>query len=70
MNNSLEYFVEPYTIRKISFFGWYDVVFEDETIIFGVRGKREAERVAAALNGAYNLGRSFEIIRQEVRKVA
>lgn len=69
MANSLEFFAEPYTIRKISFFGWYDVVFEDDTVIIGIRGKKEAAHIATALNGAYNLGRSFELTRQVIQEI-
>ena len=62
----LDFLAEPYEIRPTSFWGWYDVVFEEDSVILGVRGREEALRIASALNGAYNLGRSFELIRQEV----
>lgn len=70
MNNKLDFFAEPYAARRVSlFFGWYEVVFEEDTVIIGVRGKQTAERIAAAFNGAYNLGRSFELIRQEISEM-
>jgi hypothetical protein len=66
MSNSLEFFAEPYTTKR-SGLGWYDVVFE-ETAILNVWGRGEAEQLASALNGAYNLGRSFELIRQGIQE--
>lgn len=64
---TLEHFVTPYTAKRAGF-GWWDVVFED-TRILNVWGKSDADQLVAALNGAYNLGRSFELIRQTVREI-
>lgn len=59
-------FLEPYHYQPNSFFGWYDIMFEEDTMIFNIRGEEVANQVVAAMNGAYNLGRSHEIINQEM----
>jgi hypothetical protein len=63
---SIDYFAEPYSTRRVGL--WHDVVHEDDTVIYSSLIEETANRITAALNGAYNLGRSFELIRQEILK--
>jgi len=53
----MEDWKEPYTAEWAGVFDSYTVVFESTNILRGM-SKALAERWAASLNGAYNLGRA------------
>jgi len=65
--NSLGQFEKPYKVRRSPCF-WiaFDVVFEEDTVIAWATTRSNAKSLAAALNGAYNLGRSCELLKQSL----
>lgn len=56
---------EPYRVVTRSFFN-YDVVYDGELVLISSNDHHNAERIAAMLNGAYNLGYSTAKIEQEL----
>ena len=58
----------PYNVKPIGslIFKSYQVTFED-TVIIESTSRESADRMAAALNGAYNLGASSVLLEQATR---
>ncbi len=69
MNMNITEWKRPYEVKEIRLTGWfltfskYNVCFQDDSIFTNLN-KQTAERLAAALNGAYNLGALSESIEK------